>query len=102
MATIISPSVSTTTLPARRRGELREVSVPQVAESSELNRLLCAAVVSQKFCALLLNSPATALEAGCNGEKFHLTSVEREFVLSCKASSLAEFAEHLVRAGIAV
>lgn len=95
MATILSPSISTTTLPTKRRGDQIEYTDQQVAESPELNRLICAAVVSRKFCKQLLRTPELALEAGYNGEHFHLTAAEREFVLSCRGVSLTEFAARL-------
>ena len=98
MATIISPPISTTTLPTRRRRILTGNSSQHVVESRELNRLICAAVVSRKFCAQLLHFPELALEAGYNGEDFRLTAAEREFVLSCQAGSLVEFAQHLAGA----
>jgi len=61
----------------------------------ELSRLINAAVISRDFCRLLLTNPATALRAGYNGDLFHLTSEERDLILSIRASSLADFAWQL-------
>ena len=95
MTTILSPSISTTTLPTNRRGAQIEYIDQQVGESPELNRLICAAVVSRKFRKQLLRTPELALEAGYNGEQFQLTAAEREFVLSCRGGTLNEFAARL-------
>jgi hypothetical protein len=61
----------------------------------ELSRLINAAVISKEFCQLLLTNPATALTIGYNGDLFHLTSEERDLILSIRASSLADFAQQL-------
>lgn len=63
-----------------------------VPYNGELSRLITAAVVNQKFCNLLLASPAIALAAGYNGESFRLTPGEQELVVSIRASSLTDFA----------
>lgn len=62
---------------------------------SEINRLLAAAVVSSKFCALLLGDPARAVAQGFAGEQFFLSADEYNFVLSARGSSLQEFAKRL-------
>lgn len=61
----------------------------------EINRVLAAAVVSQKFCALLLNDPARAVAQGYAGEQFFLSDVEYDLVLSAKGCSLQEFAQRI-------
>lgn len=60
--------------------------------SVELNRLLVAAVVSRRFCQLLLSSPLIALTAGYRGQPFKLTPAERNHVLAIHAASLQDFA----------
>lgn len=67
------------------------------SKNGDLNRLVNAAVVSKKFCDLLLTDPAVALVAGYNGESFHLTDKDRELVLSIRATSLADFALKLTQ-----
>ena len=63
--------------------------------SAELNRLLVAAVVSHRFCQLLLSSPLIALAAGYRGQPFKLTPAERSHVLAIHATSLQDFARQL-------
>jgi len=65
------------------------------SDSSEINRLLAAAVVSTRFCNLLLNDPARAIADGFAGEQFVLSEDEQDFILSLRASSLKEFAAQL-------
>jgi hypothetical protein len=61
----------------------------------EINRLLAAAVVSRKFCALLLSDPAQAIAQGFSGERFNLSVEEYNLVLSVRGSSLQEFSRQL-------
>lgn len=62
----------------------------------EIGRLISAAVVDRNFCDLLLHDPSTALEKGFYGERFRLSSRERQFVLTVKATSLTNFAAQWV------
>jgi hypothetical protein len=68
------------------------------SDFSEINRLLAAAVVSQKFCALLLSDPARAVVQGYAGEQFFLSDEEYALVLTIQGSSLQEFASRLCEA----
>jgi hypothetical protein len=61
----------------------------------EINRLLAAAVVSRKFCALLLSDPHQAIAQGYEGEQFFLSPDEYHLVLSAQGSTLQEFAKLL-------
>jgi hypothetical protein len=61
----------------------------------EISRLLAAAAISQKFCDLLLNDPALALETGFQGESFSFSEEERNFIVSVRADSLADLAGQL-------
>jgi hypothetical protein len=63
--------------------------------SSELTRLVSAAVVSEEFCHLLLTNPALALAGGYNGTLFQLGVDERNLVLSTRGASLADFVRQL-------
>ncbi|RPH62232.1 MAG: hypothetical protein EHM81_02650 [Chloroflexi bacterium] len=65
------------------------------SDFSEINRLLAAAVVSRKFCALLLSDPARAIAQGYAGEQFFLSADEYNLVLFAERSSLQEFARQL-------
>jgi len=64
--------------------------------SRELNRLVTAAVVSKRFCELLLDDPAEAISAGYSGESFLLTAKELDLVLSIQAATLQEFVMQLL------
>jgi hypothetical protein len=63
----------------------------------EVSRLLAAAVVSPKFCHLLLEDPELALEAGFQGETFSFTEEESDLIRSIRADSLADLANQLAR-----
>jgi hypothetical protein len=65
------------------------------ADLGEINRLLAAAVVSRKFCALLLSDPHQAIAQGYEGEQFLLSPDEYQLVLSARGSTLQEFARLL-------
>ena len=66
----------------------------------ELSRLISAAVVSQRFCDLLLSDPETALRIGYNGTgSFQLAPEDWELVVSIRATSLADFAAQLTGNG---
>lgn len=65
------------------------------SDFNEINRVLAAAVVSQKFCALLLSDPARAVVQGYAGEQFLLSDEEYALVLTIQGSSLQEFASRL-------
>jgi len=73
-----------------------EMPLGAFQDSKELNRLLTAAVVSRRFCGLLLTDPLQAVTAGYNGETFKLSSEEVQQILAIKASSLREFAIQLL------
>lgn len=62
----------------------------------DVNRLVAAAVVNQKFRDLLLSEPARALASGFQGEEFDLDYHQEALILSIQASSLSEFARQLV------
>lgn len=65
------------------------------SDFSEINRLLAAAVVSRKFCALLLSDPDRAIAQGFAGEQFFLSPDEYNLILFAERSSLQEFARQL-------
>lgn len=67
-----------------------------VALSKNLNRLISAAVVSPRFCGLLLSDPVNALATGYNGETFQLTPPEYAAVTSVHASNVRDFAAQLL------
>jgi len=63
--------------------------------STELSRILAAAVVNKRFCSMLLANPVQALTRGYGGESFNLKADEREKLSAIRASSLSEFAAEL-------
>lgn len=64
--------------------------------SKNLNRLLCAALVSPHFQKLLLTDPVAALSAGYNGESFHLTPAEYAIVTTIRVTNVRDFATQLL------
>jgi len=66
------------------------------SHEEELNRLLSAAVVSTRFRNLLLANPEIALASGYQGETFHLSNEDRNWLLSLRPASLVDLAANLV------
>lgn len=63
---------------------------------TELNRLLCAAVVNTRFCERLLADPVKAAAQGYCGETFILSKDNICRLSAIRASNLADFAAQLV------
>jgi hypothetical protein len=80
----------------QRQQRLRNRSDAPSPWSFELNRLLCAAIVNQRFCQLLLSEPETALRLGFNGESFTLSAQERSQILAIRATTLQGFTQQLL------
>lgn len=76
-------------------GEAQQMQ-SQLSQNREVNRLLSAAVVNRRFCTLLLADPSVALKAGYNGDAFHLSAEEASIIQSIHASTLQDFAAHLL------
>ena len=74
------------------------VSHSPASLSKNLNRLLSAAIVSPRFCCLLLSNPVAALAAGYSGESFQLTPVEYAAVTSLRVGTVRDFAAQLLHA----
>lgn len=66
-------------------------------KAGEMNRLFNAALVDHRFCNLLLTQPGLALTDGYNGEQFHLSFRDRQFILTAKSPSLADLAMRWVK-----
>jgi len=62
----------------------------------EFNRVLSAALVSEHFRELLLTNPQGAIEAGFNGENFHLEPEIMTAIASIKAQSLETFVQEVL------
>lgn len=69
--------------------------IDPVADRSNINRLLAAAVINTGFRSLLLNNPRVALQAGFAEEQFTLSAQAEEMLASIHAPSLKEFARQL-------
>jgi hypothetical protein len=64
--------------------------------NDELNRLLCAAVVSKSFRNMLLVNPEIAVASGYQGESFNLSDEDRCWLFSMRPTSLVDFAANMV------
>ena len=60
-----------------------------------LNQLVCAALVNDGFCEALLHDPARAITNGYYGNKFLLTSEEKDMLVDIRAQGLEDFAEQI-------
>jgi len=69
----------------------------QANDRMELSRLMAAAVISPKFCNLLLKDPDMAIKTGYQGEDFSFSEGERDLILSIRSNSLADLAGQLSR-----
>jgi hypothetical protein len=63
---------------------------------SEINRLISAALVSERFRALLLDDPRKAIETGYNDETFNLDPQVVEAISSIRATSLDAFVREVI------
>jgi hypothetical protein len=77
--------------------------VPQVSgqpdyptSNDEMNRLLCAAVVSKKFRNTLIRNPEAAVASGYQGESFNLSDEERSWLYSNRPANLVDLAANMV------
>ena len=66
------------------------------AKTGEMSRLFSAALVDRGFCDLLLSQPNQALDSGYNGESFHLSGEDKEFILTVKSTSLVDLAKRWI------
>jgi hypothetical protein len=65
--------------------------------STEVSRILTAAVINSHFRQMLLSNPGKAIETGYAGEKFNLGGDEKRKLTAIRASTLADFACQLGR-----
>jgi hypothetical protein len=65
------------------------------ADLSALNRLFVAAAISPRFCAGLLQDPATTVRKGFGGEKFHISETTMSVLTSIRVATLPEFIQQL-------
>jgi hypothetical protein len=62
----------------------------------ELNRLLCAAVVSKSFRNMLLANPEIAVTSGYQGETFNLSKEDQGWLYSIRPTNLVDLAANMV------
>lgn len=66
------------------------------SRNDELNRMLCAAVVSKSFRKMLLSNPEIAVTSGYQGESFNLRDEDRSWLFSTRPANLVDLAANLV------
>jgi hypothetical protein len=66
------------------------------SSNDELNRLLCAAVVSKSFRSMLMTNPEVAVASGYQGESFNLSDEDRSWLSSIRPANLVDLAANLV------
>lgn len=64
--------------------------------NEELNRVLCAAVVSKSFRTMLLSNPEIAVASGYQGEKFELSVEDQTWLYSNRPASLVDLAAGMI------
>ncbi len=71
-----------------------QLDYPQ--SDDELNRLLCAAVVSKRFRNVLISNPEIAVSSGYQGESFNLSEEDRSWLYSMRPANLVDLAANIV------
>ena len=66
------------------------------SSNDELNRLLCAAVVSKSFRSMLIANPEIAVASGYQGESFNLSAEDQSWLFSIRPTNLVDLAANLV------
>ena len=66
------------------------------ASNDEMNRLLCAAVVSKSFRSMLMANPEIAVASGYQGETFNLSDEDRSWLFSIRPANLIDLAANMV------
>jgi hypothetical protein len=64
--------------------------------NDELNRVLCAAVISKSFCNMLLANPEIAVTSGYQGETFNLNPEDQSWLYSIRPANLIDLAANMV------
>lgn len=66
------------------------------SSNDEMNRLLCAAVVSKSFRNVLISSPEIAVASGYQGESFNLSDEDRSWLFSLRPANLVDLAANML------
>jgi hypothetical protein len=64
-------------------------------DTDSITRLLVAAAINPRFCAVLLTNPQQALQAGFGGESFPLAQMTADKLVTIRAATLPEFVSRL-------
>ncbi len=85
-------------LPTKTYQSTLSLTLPdQANDRLELSRLMAAAIISPKFCNVLLKDPDMAIQTGYQGEDFSFSEGERDLICSIRANSLPDLAVQLSR-----
>jgi hypothetical protein len=74
-----------------------KVRDPQSNVNDEFGRLIHAAVISHRFCEMLLANPLRSIEKGYCGESFYFPREYKERIQSIDAKSLEEFSKQVMQ-----
>lgn len=66
-------------------------------DTDSISRLLIAAAINPRFCVTLLADPQQALQSGFGGERFPLSEIALEALMSIRAATLPDLALELKR-----
>jgi hypothetical protein len=66
------------------------------SSNDEMNRLLCAAVVSKSFRSMLISNPEIAVASGYQGESFNLSDEDRSWLFSIRPANMIDLAANMV------
>jgi hypothetical protein len=66
------------------------------SSNDEMNRLLCAAVVSKSFRSMLMVNPEIAVASGYQGESFNLSDEDRSWLFSNRPTNQVDLAANIV------
>jgi len=74
-----------------------QVAAGQGTCSSEISKIISAAVINTDFRESLLADPARAINDGYHGQMFYLTNEEKAWINSIKVSAISEFAKKILQ-----
>ena len=85
-------------LPTKTYQSTISLALPEThSDRLELSRLMAAAIISPKFCNLLLKDPDMAIQTGYQDEKFSFSKGGRDLIRSIRTDSLPGLADQLSR-----
>lgn len=76
--------------------EVLERTATKIDRSTEISKILSAAVINKQFRDTLLNYPSIAIERGFDGQNFYLTENEKAVIGSIHATNLTDFSKSLL------